>query len=215
MFKSLMASFDALLQTLLTAASDAIEKYCRRDFVSTAYDELYSGNGDRKRMLRQYPIVSVQSVRYRPVTVIKITNTDPINVQARVTVTSTGLTLVRVKDGVKTPVSRRRLWRRDQLLPGQPAHHAARHRRQRHRQCPHRLGRLPVLAGERSQPDVWRHAGVAPRLQRRRLQRFHARRQRRQQRHLVADCSEYRRLQLFAAQSSVLRHVRPELRGLR
>ena len=28
-----------------------------------------------------YPLVSVQSVRYRPVTVLKITNTDPANVQ--------------------------------------------------------------------------------------------------------------------------------------
>jgi hypothetical protein len=92
----------ALLQTLMTAASDAIEKYCRRDFPSTSYDELYSGNGDRKLMLRQYPIVSVQSVRYRPVTVIKITNTDPTNVQARVTVTSAGLTLLRVKNGLRT-----------------------------------------------------------------------------------------------------------------
>jgi hypothetical protein len=93
---------DALLGVLITAASDAIEKYCRRDFVSTAYDELYSGNGQRRLLLRQYPIVSVQSVRYRPVTVLKITNTDATNVQARVTVTSTGLTLVRVKNGVKT-----------------------------------------------------------------------------------------------------------------
>jgi hypothetical protein len=97
-----VSSVDVLLQALITAASDAIEKYCHRDFLSTAYDELYSGNGDRKLMLRQYPLVSVQSVRYRPVTVLKITNTDPTNIQARAGVTSTGLTLVRVKNGVKT-----------------------------------------------------------------------------------------------------------------
>jgi hypothetical protein len=30
-------------RTLLTAASDAVQEYCRRDFASTAYDELYSG----------------------------------------------------------------------------------------------------------------------------------------------------------------------------
>jgi hypothetical protein len=97
-----VAGIDPLLQTLIAAASDAIEKWCRRDFLSTAYDELYRGNGDRKLMLRQYPLVSVQSVRYRPVTVIKITNTDATNVQARTSVTSTGLTPVRVKNGVKT-----------------------------------------------------------------------------------------------------------------
>jgi hypothetical protein len=93
---------DSLLSTLITAVSDAIEKYCRRDFIQTSYDELYSGTGDRRLLLRQYPIISVQSVRYRPVTVLKITNTLPANVQARVSVTSTGLTLVRVNAGVKT-----------------------------------------------------------------------------------------------------------------
>src|SRR5438270_88373 len=39
------SSYDTLLQTLITAASDAIEKYCRRDFYSRSYDELYSGDG--------------------------------------------------------------------------------------------------------------------------------------------------------------------------
>ena len=93
---------DALLAVLITAASDAIQKYCRRDFVSTSYDELYSGQGDRRLMLRQYPIISVESVRYRPVTVLKITNTIAANVQARVSCTATGLKLVRVNAGVKT-----------------------------------------------------------------------------------------------------------------
>jgi hypothetical protein len=97
-----VSSVDTLLQTLLTAASDAIQKWCRRDFVSTSYDELYSGNGQRELMLRQYPTISVESVRYRPVTVLKITNTDAANVQARVSVTSTGLKLVRVNAGTKT-----------------------------------------------------------------------------------------------------------------
>jgi hypothetical protein len=97
-----LSGIDTLLQTLLTAASDAVQKYARRDFASTAYDELYSGNGDRQLILRQYPIISVQSVRYRPVTVIKITNTLTANVRARVNVTSTGLTLVAVNAGVKT-----------------------------------------------------------------------------------------------------------------
>jgi hypothetical protein len=97
-----LSGIDTLLQTLLTAASDAVQKYARRDFVSAAYDELYSGNGDRRLILRQCPIISVQSVRYRPVTVIKITNMLTANFQARVSVTSTGLKLVRAGAGVKT-----------------------------------------------------------------------------------------------------------------
>jgi hypothetical protein len=95
-------SADAIVGALITACSDAIEKYCRRDFYVRAYDELYSGRGVQRLLLRAYPIQSVQSVRYRPVTVLKITNTVAANVQARVTVTSTGLTLVRVNAGTTT-----------------------------------------------------------------------------------------------------------------
>jgi hypothetical protein len=94
---------DALLGVLISAVSDAVRKYCRRDFHLRSYDELYNGNGDRRLLLRQYPIASVDSVRYRPVTVLKIQNSDQAtNQQARVTVTATGLTLVRVASGVKT-----------------------------------------------------------------------------------------------------------------
>src|SRR5262249_40092192 len=79
------ATTNAKPTTLITPGSAAIEKYCRRRFVSKSYDELYNGNGDRRLMLRQYPIQSVQSVRYRPVTVLKvINNATAQNQQARV-----------------------------------------------------------------------------------------------------------------------------------
>jgi hypothetical protein len=91
---------DSLLSTLITGASDAIEKYCRRDFTSKSYDELYSGTGDRRLMLRQYPVQAVTSVRYRPVTVLKvINNATAQNQQARAQVTSTGLQLWRMASG--------------------------------------------------------------------------------------------------------------------
>jgi hypothetical protein len=92
---------DNLLGVLITAVSDAIVKYCRREFIPRAYDELYNGNGERRLLLREYPILSVESVRYRPVTVLKITNTLAANVQARVSVTNMGLLLVRTNAGVK------------------------------------------------------------------------------------------------------------------
>jgi hypothetical protein len=96
-------SHDALLGVLVAAYSDAVQKWCRRDFSLRSYDELYDGNGDRRLLLCQYPLQSVESVRYRPVTVLKVQNTDQAtNQQARVTVTSTGLTLVRVASGVKS-----------------------------------------------------------------------------------------------------------------
>lgn len=94
---------DGTINTLITAASKAIQRYCRRDFLVIAYDEIYNGTGQRRLMLRQYPVISVESVRYRPVTVLKIINNNiGLNQQARVSVTATGLTLVRVASGVTT-----------------------------------------------------------------------------------------------------------------
>jgi hypothetical protein len=96
-------SHDALLGVLVAAYSDAIQKWCRRDFSLRSYDELYNGSGDRRLLLRQYPLQSVESVRYRPVTVLKVQNTNTLTYQqARVSVTSTGLTLVKVASGVKS-----------------------------------------------------------------------------------------------------------------
>jgi hypothetical protein len=93
---------EPLLAALITAASRAVMRYCRRDFTQQAYDELYNGTGDRRIVLRQYPLLSVDSVRYRPVTALKIQNTLANTPQARVSVTALGLTLVRVTAGVKT-----------------------------------------------------------------------------------------------------------------
>jgi hypothetical protein len=91
------------LEILVTAASQAVRAYCQRDFTQTAYDELYNGDGTRRLILRSYPIISVQSVRYRTVTVLVVQNNNTaVNQQARVSVTSTGLTLVRVASGVTT-----------------------------------------------------------------------------------------------------------------
>jgi hypothetical protein len=95
-------SQDALLGVLIAAYSDAIEKWCRRGFALRSYDELYNGNGDRRLLLRQYPLQSVESVRYRPVTVLKVINNNTtLNQQARVAVTSSGLTLTRTASGTK------------------------------------------------------------------------------------------------------------------
>jgi hypothetical protein len=98
---------DSSINTLITACSRAIMRYCRRAFVTDTYDELYNGRGERQLFLRNYPIQSVGSVRYRPVTVMKITRNDGQSAtpQARVEVlggTNAGLRLTRVSSGVKT-----------------------------------------------------------------------------------------------------------------
>jgi hypothetical protein len=91
---------EPVISTLITSASQAIRRYCRRDFVSQAYDELYNGHGDRRLALRQYPVISVQSVRYRPVVVLKLQNNLVNTPIARVSVTSVGLTLTWTTSGV-------------------------------------------------------------------------------------------------------------------
>jgi hypothetical protein len=90
------------ISTLISAASRAVIKYCRRDFNQTSYDELYNGTGDRRLLLRQAPLISVTSVRYRPVTILKIQNNLANTPIARAQVTSTGITLTRVTSGVTT-----------------------------------------------------------------------------------------------------------------
>jgi hypothetical protein len=95
----------SLVSALITGCSWAMTRYCQRQFIKQTYDELYNGNAQRQLILRNYPLLSVESVRYRPVTVLKITNTLVANVQARVNVTSTGLKLVSVNAGVTTTVT--------------------------------------------------------------------------------------------------------------
>jgi hypothetical protein len=92
------------IDILVGAVSDLIVKYCRRDFRSRFYDELYSGDGDRRLLLRQYPIQTVDSVRYRPVTVLKIINNSSYAAmqQSRVQVLNTGLQLMEMASGVRT-----------------------------------------------------------------------------------------------------------------
>jgi hypothetical protein len=54
-------SDDTAINTLITACSRAIMRYCRRAFVVDTFDELYSGRGERQLFLRNFPIQSVQS----------------------------------------------------------------------------------------------------------------------------------------------------------
>lgn len=92
---------DSLLETLITACSDAIQKYCRRSFYARTLEELHDG-GQETLVLRDYPVQSIAWVRCNPTTVLTIRNTASSNQRATVAVTSTGLTLVRVASGTTT-----------------------------------------------------------------------------------------------------------------
>jgi hypothetical protein len=92
------------IAALVTAVSKAVQRWCRRDFTSTIYDELYDGSDDDKLVLNHYPLVSVSRVAFGPVTVLKITNTSSTNQRATVqlasSVTETGASIIRPSTGL-------------------------------------------------------------------------------------------------------------------
>lgn len=96
------AAQETTIDTLVTAVSKAIQKFCNRDFSSTTYDELYDGLNQYRLVLRQFPIISISRVAYGPVSILRITNTSSSNQRATVQVTATGLSLVRVASGSST-----------------------------------------------------------------------------------------------------------------
>ena len=53
---------DTLFAALAGRATEAVQKYCGRDFTSTTYTEYYDGGGFSKLVLDHRPIVSVASV---------------------------------------------------------------------------------------------------------------------------------------------------------
>lgn len=96
------SSDDRTINAMIAAVSAAIRKHCRRDFALSRYDEILDGQDGPRLLLREYPLASVESVRCSPQVVLDVTNTlTSTNQQARVTVTSAGLELVRVASGTR------------------------------------------------------------------------------------------------------------------
>jgi hypothetical protein len=53
---------DVRLTRLLTAASEYIEAYCGRDFLSVSHTEYHDGTGTDSLLLRHYPIIGTPAV---------------------------------------------------------------------------------------------------------------------------------------------------------
>ena len=56
----------ATLAAVISAASDAIQRYCRRSFTPAAYTELYDSPNRPYLMLRQTPVLLLNSVTWYP-----------------------------------------------------------------------------------------------------------------------------------------------------
>ena len=55
---------DVLLARVIAAASSFVERYCQRTFGSTAYaDEMYDGTGSDVLVLRNFPIITMTTVK--------------------------------------------------------------------------------------------------------------------------------------------------------
>ncbi len=99
---SFSSAEDTTISALVTAASRALRRYCKREFDSQAFDELYSGAGGSCLQLKQYPIVSLSRVAAGPRMLLTIRNSSSTNQRATVAVGASGLTLVRVASGTSS-----------------------------------------------------------------------------------------------------------------
>ena len=96
------AAENTTLDALIAAVSAGIERWCRRNFVSTQYDEVYDGIDAAELVLQHFPIISIERVACDPTPVLLVQNTSASNQRATVQVTSTGVTLTRVASGVNS-----------------------------------------------------------------------------------------------------------------
>ena len=84
---SFSAAETTLLAQLVTSVSKAVKRYCRREFDSQTFDELYNGTGAYRLVLDQYPVLGVSRVATGPKTVLTVKNTSGANQRATVAVT--------------------------------------------------------------------------------------------------------------------------------
>src|SRR5688572_27668226 len=95
-YLSLSSNESTLVGVLITAASKAIKRYCRREFDSQTFDELYDGFSQPHLQLNQFPVISVARVAGNPTTVLEVTNTSSVVIRAAARVSSAALVLTSV-----------------------------------------------------------------------------------------------------------------------
>jgi hypothetical protein len=105
---SINSSAPNSLPALITTASRAIERTCKRIFAAQDYT-LFLSAGPRPVdwiALPNFPVLSIARLATTPRTALQITNTDPLtNQRATVATTATGLQLVTIASGVAATVN--------------------------------------------------------------------------------------------------------------
>ena len=85
---------DTLIGLLIARATQAIQKYCGRDFVETTYREFYDGTGSSVLSVKNFPIIKVNMLGVGRTQAFGITNTSSDAFHAWVTITDTEINLV-------------------------------------------------------------------------------------------------------------------------
>lgn len=90
-----IATYDALLLELVSAATDLIESYCKRQFMSRTYTcEIYDGSDSDTLLLNQYPVTALTRCNTGRLDVIAVTNTLTDALSATVSISGLAATLV-------------------------------------------------------------------------------------------------------------------------
>ena len=97
---SLSSAELAVVDSLIPAASQAIERTCRRRFAVANYDEIHDGGPHPALLLNQYPVVAVERIACEPAETLRVGNTATNVQQALAQVADAGLTLTRIVSGV-------------------------------------------------------------------------------------------------------------------
>ena len=84
---------DPLIGQLITRSTNAIQKFCARDFVVKVYREFYDGEGQTELTLRQFPLVSVSMLGVGRQDAFSIQNTSSDAYNAQVSITESDMTL--------------------------------------------------------------------------------------------------------------------------
>ena len=97
---SLSSAELAVVDGLIPAASQAVERFCRRTFALANYDELHDGGPRPTLLLHQYPVVVVERIACDPGEVLRVANGSSAVQQALVRIGPTGSMLTRIASGI-------------------------------------------------------------------------------------------------------------------
>lgn len=84
---------DTLIGQLITRSTNAIQRYCNRDFVSTTYREFRDGDGGNEINLRQFPVISITMFGIGREDAFSIQNTSSDAYNAQVSISDSTISL--------------------------------------------------------------------------------------------------------------------------